>query len=110
MSVSGISSVSRIPLQIAQISDLHCGELTFQPEVLASIVDRINRMKPDVTIVVGDLTAAGYQWEFEEVARWIGMIESPTVVVPGNHDSRNVGYIHFQRIFGERFSTWRQAF
>ncbi len=32
------------------------------------------------------------------------------MVVPGNHDSRNVGYIHFERLFGERFSRFRQAF
>jgi len=32
------------------------------------------------------------------------------VVLPGNHDSRNVGYIHFERLFGERFSRYRQAF
>jgi Icc protein len=27
------------------------------------------------------------------------------VVIPGNHDSRNVGYIHFERLFGERYSV-----
>ena len=110
MSAHGMSTISRIPLRIAQISDLHCGEPTFEPDVLASIVERINRMEPDVTVVAGDLTAAGYEWEFEEAARWIGMIEGPTIVVPGNHDSRNVGYVHFQHLFGERFSRWRQPF
>jgi 3',5'-cyclic AMP phosphodiesterase CpdA len=24
------------------------------------------------------------------------------VVIPGNHDSRNVGYVHFEELFGER--------
>ena len=26
------------------------------------------------------------------------------MVIPGNHDSRNVGYVHFERLFGERYS------
>ena len=30
------------------------------------------------------------------------------VVVPGNHDARNVGYLHFERYFGDRFSRYRE--
>jgi 3',5'-cyclic AMP phosphodiesterase CpdA len=99
-----------VPLRIAHVSDIHCGEPTFQADVMASAVEAINRLKPDVAVVAGDLTAAGYEWEFETAAEWIGRIEAPTVVVPGNHDSRNVGYMHFERWFGKRFSRHRQAF
>ena len=103
-------SISTLPLRIAQVSDIHCGESSFQPEVMRGIVDRVNRMAPDVVIFAGDLTAAGYEWEFEEAESWIRQFEPPTVVIPGNHDSRNVGYVHFRRFFGERFSRYRQAF
>jgi Icc protein len=106
----GDVTISDIPLRIGQISDLHCGEPSFQPDVMRSTVERINRMRPDVVVVAGDLTAAGYEWEFEEVAKWLADIEPPKVVIPGNHDSRNVGYVHFQRYFGERFSRYRQEF
>ena len=99
-----------VPLRIAQVSDMHCGEPTFQPDLMRSIVERVNRMNADVVVVAGDLTGAGYEWEFEEAADWIRRFEAPTVVVPGNHDSRNVGYIHFKRLFGERFSKWRTPF
>jgi 3',5'-cyclic AMP phosphodiesterase CpdA len=102
--------VSDMPLRIAQISDFHCGELTFQADVMRSIVERVNRLGPDVVVVTGDLTATGYEWEFEEAGQWLAQVEPPTVVVPGNHDSRNVGYLHFQRLFGERFSRWRVPF
>ena len=30
------------------------------------------------------------------------------VVVPGNHDARNVGYVHFEDLFGERSSVLRK--
>jgi Icc protein len=102
--------IGNVPLRIAQFSDIHCGDPSFQPDVLTSVVERINRMEPDVVMVAGDLTAGGYEWEFDEAAEWLGRLQPPVIVIPGNHDSRNVGYIHFQRIFGERFSRYRQAF
>lgn len=100
-------TISSIPLRIAQISDIHCGEPTFQPELLRLTIERINRMNPDVVVVAGDITAAGFEWEFEEAHRWLSDLEAPKVVIPGNHDSRNVGYMHFERIFGERYSRYR---
>jgi 3',5'-cyclic AMP phosphodiesterase CpdA len=101
---------SDIAFRIAQISDIHCGEPTFQEEIMRTAIEEINRMEPDVVVVAGDLTAAGYQWEFEQAAEWLGRIEAPKVVIPGNHDSRNVGYIHFERVFGKRFWRYRRAF
>lgn len=99
-----------VPLRIAHLSDIHCGEPTFQPQAMASAVDTINTIRPDIVVVTGDLTAAGYEWEFEIAADWLGRIEGPKVVIPGNHDSRNVGYMHFERYFGERFSCYRGSF
>jgi 3',5'-cyclic AMP phosphodiesterase CpdA len=32
------------------------------------------------------------------------------MVIPGNHDSRNVGYVHFRRHFGDRYGRYRQEF
>jgi 3',5'-cyclic-AMP phosphodiesterase len=103
-------SIARIPLRIAQISDIHCGEPSFQEPMLRRAVEEINRMQPDLVVAAGDLTAAGYEWEFEEAARWLSQIDAPKVVVPGNHDSRNVGYLHFRKYFGERYSKLRQGF
>jgi 3',5'-cyclic-AMP phosphodiesterase len=98
------------PLRIAQISDIHCGESSFDPEAMRGIIERVNAMEPDVVLVVGDLTAKGYQWEFEEAAGWLEQFQAPIVVIPGNHDYRNVGYIHFQQLFGDPFLRYRQAF
>jgi 3',5'-cyclic-AMP phosphodiesterase len=103
-------NLSEIPLRIAQISDFHCGEPTFSSELMQAAIDGVNAMRPDVAVIAGDVTGAGYEWEFEEAAHWVSMIEVPTVIVPGNHDSRNVGYMHFERHFGERFSRQRFAF
>jgi 3',5'-cyclic AMP phosphodiesterase CpdA len=57
-------------------------------------------------VVSGDLTNAGYRQEFETAAEYIQRFQCERVmVIPGNHDSRNVGYIHFERLFGDRYST-----
>ena len=103
-------SITNLPLRIAQVSDIHCGTPTFEPALMASVVERVNRLAPDLVVVAGDLTAAGYEWEFAEAADWIGRFNARTIVVPGNHDARNIGDLHFQRFFGERFARHRLAF
>jgi len=103
-------SLSKTPLRIAQISDIHCGEPMFEREMMSSTIKRINHMAPDLVVVAGDLTAAGYEWEFAEAVRWLDEIEFPKIVIPGNHDARNVGYVHFGHYFGKRFSVIRQPF
>jgi 3',5'-cyclic-AMP phosphodiesterase len=101
---------SHLPLRIAHISDIHAGEVTFQANLMARIVDDINAMQPDVVVVAGDLTAAGYEHEYMAAAAILSQIEPPKVIIPGNHDSRNVGWIHFERYFGNRFSRFRREF
>jgi 3',5'-cyclic-AMP phosphodiesterase len=107
--VTGVRA-SDLPLTIAQLGSLGCGALTYREELLVTAVDRVNAIDPDLVLVAGDLTADGYAWEYERAAEWLGRIEAPLIVVPGNHDSRNVGYIHFERIFGDRFSIHRDEF
>jgi 3',5'-cyclic-AMP phosphodiesterase len=99
-------SMSNGRLTICQISDIHCGNSRFIPELLDRTIIEINRLNPTAVVVAGDLTDAGYREEFEQAAEYIGCIECEHVmVVPGNHDARNVGYIHFERLFGERHSV-----
>jgi len=67
-------------------------------------------MHPDVVVVAGDLTTAGYEDEYIEAAGIVAQIEPPKVIIPGNHDARNVGWVHFERYFGNRFSRLRRGF
>jgi 3',5'-cyclic-AMP phosphodiesterase len=104
-------SLSRIPLTIAQLSDIHLGgPLSFEQEQMTQLVEHVRDVEPDVVVVAGDLTTAGYEWEYEEAAAWLETIEFPKVVIPGNHDARNVGYLHFRDLFGEPFSRHRGTF
>jgi Icc protein len=93
-------------ITICQISDIHCGNARFIPDLLDRTIIEVNRMNPAVVVVSGDLTDAGYREEFEEAAEFIDRIQCDHImVIPGNHDARNVGYLHFERLFGERRSV-----
>jgi 3',5'-cyclic AMP phosphodiesterase CpdA len=92
-------------LTICQISDIHCGNPKFIPDLLERSILEINDIEPTAVVVSGDLTDAGYRQEFETAAEYIRRFRCENVmVIPGNHDSRNVGYVHFERLFGERYS------
>ncbi len=92
-------------LKICQISDIHCGSPYFIPDLLERSILEINDMDPTAVIVSGDLTDAGFRQEYEISAEYIRKFRCERLmVIPGNHDSRNVGYIHFERLFGERYS------
>jgi 3',5'-cyclic AMP phosphodiesterase CpdA len=104
-SASGDGSSSDRTFSIAHISDLHCGSPHFQPELLDRTIEEINELRPDVTVVSGDLTTDGFKPEYEEAQHYLDRINcEDMIVIPGNHDSRNVGYVHFEELFGPRTS------
>ena len=89
--------------RIAHISDLHCGSPHFVSNLLERAILEINELGADMVICSGDLTAFGFRQEYAEAKAYLDRIACETmVVIPGNHDSRNVGYIHFEEQFGER--------
>jgi 3',5'-cyclic-AMP phosphodiesterase len=93
-------------LTIAHISDLHCGGPHFVPNLLQRAISEVNDLRPDVVICSGDLTSFGFKQEYAEAKRYLDSLACGSVVViPGNHDSRNVGYVHFEELFGERNSV-----
>lgn len=102
--------ISKVPLRLVQISDIHCGTGSFSGEAMQSIIDRTARIEPDLVVVAGDLSTEGYEWEYEEAMGWLDQIDFPKVYIPGNHDARNVGYLHFERLVGPRHSRYRESF
>src|SRR6188472_816365 len=91
------------PFRIAHLSDLHCGEQYFEPTLLDRAIAEINELEPDIVICSGDLTSFGFKHEYQLARQYLDKIACESlVVIPGNHDSRNVGYVHFEELFGER--------
>jgi 3',5'-cyclic-AMP phosphodiesterase len=94
---------------IAHISDLHCGEAYFEPNLLERAISEVNDLQPDIVICSGDLTTFGFRHEYQLAREYLDKIQcEELVVVPGNHDSRNVGYVHFEEYFCDRNSVLRK--
>ena len=92
--------------RIVALSDIHCGDPRFDGDLFRLAASEINALEPDLVIVAGDLTANGYLNEFVEAKEYLGLIDCANqVVLAGNHDCRNVGYLHFQDVFGPRNIT-----
>lgn len=88
---------------IAHLSDLHTGSQYFVSNLLDRALVEVNDLNPDIVLVTGDLTSMGFRQEFREAREYLDRLLCPDVlVVPGNHDSRNVGYAHFERLFATR--------
>jgi 3',5'-cyclic AMP phosphodiesterase CpdA len=90
---------------IAHISDLHCGSIHFMPSLANRVINEVNELAPDIVVVTGDLTDMGFRAEFKKARSLLLQIECENIlVVPGNHDARNVGEAHYHEFFGARDS------
>lgn len=93
------------PIVIAQISDFHCGSIYFREELAEAMIEEVNALGPDIVAVTGDLTDMGLHDDYLTARALLDGIECERMlVVPGNHDARNVGEVHFESLFGPRSS------
>jgi 3',5'-cyclic AMP phosphodiesterase CpdA len=90
-------------MKIAHLSDLHVVGGYFVPEWGEVVVSALDEMKTDITVVTGDLTSEGHLHEYERARELLGRLPGRVLVVPGNHDSRNEGYVLFEDMFGSRY-------
>lgn len=56
--------------------------------------------RPDIVFVSGDITWEGILLEYELAKEFIEEFESGTMLIPGNHDARHLGYRLFEEFFG----------
>jgi hypothetical protein len=74
-------------VNVAQVTDLHVGSGSRASERLAGLLADVNRARPDVVLVTGDVVNNGDRAELFEAARdTLATLDAPTFVVPGNHD------------------------
>ncbi len=95
---------------IAHLSDIHCGDPHFVPDLMERVIAEINALEPAIVVCSGDLTTFGFKEEYAQAKRYLDRLDTDAfIVVPGNHDSRNVGYVHFEELFGDRNSVIRKG-
>ncbi|KAA0004625.1 MAG: metallophosphoesterase [Thermoplasmata archaeon] len=89
-------------MRIAHISDIHCNYGTdFNNKVYERAVKILNKVDADIVFISGDLTTDGLITEYEYAEEKLKEIEGKLVIVPGNHDERNLGWKLFPEFFGE---------
>ncbi len=96
------------PTIIVHLSDLHLGGQYFVPEWGDKVVELVNQINPEVLVITGDLTTEGYLYEYQQVKDYLTGFAAikNRIVVPGNHDARNEGYVIFEEIFGTRYPSY----
>lgn len=90
---------------IVHISDLHISNIYFDESVLREAIAEINALEPDMIILTGDITENGYYREYLRAMNYLNEFTAPLFAIPGNHDSRNLGYQSFEELVGER--SWK---
>ncbi len=88
-------------MKIAHISDTHItsGE-AYKGYAYDLIANEINTLDYDIVVHTGDVTNEGLKEEYERASYELKKIQKPLIVVPGNHDARNVGYELFEKYIG----------
>ena len=80
------------PLKLLLLSDIHVAGPDMPPERLARIVAQLNRLRPDLVLIAGDLISekrsATHIYTAAEAVAPLGKLRAPlgVVVAPGNHD------------------------
>lgn len=98
-------------LTIAQISDIHCGHVMFDEELMDHAMAEILDLAPDLVVVAGDLTSEGYAPQYRQAKKYLDRLQGlKMIVIPGNHDLMNVGFLHFRDAFGKSDSVRRVPF
>ena len=84
---------------IAQFSDTHIkpkGRLAYNKvdtaSMLAKAVAHLQALpqKPDLLVITGDLVDQGHPDEYSHLNEILAPIDTPLLLVPGNHDDRKV--------------------
>jgi 3',5'-cyclic AMP phosphodiesterase CpdA len=92
-------------ITIAHISDFHCskakhGKTGFNAEKLSTCITEVNKLKPNVVVITGDLTMFGFKYEYQMAKKYLAKLKSEIILIPGNHDSRYCGYEYYDEFFG----------
>ncbi len=69
---------------IAHISDIHFG--AEEPVICDGLREYLHRVRPEITVVSGDLTQRARRVEFDAARAFVHALPGAKIIVPGNHD------------------------
>lgn len=78
------------PLRVVLISDVHVAGPDMPPKRLERIVDQVNRLRPDLVLIAGDLVSdkalRTHSYKFADALAPLGRLKAARLAVLGNHD------------------------
>ena len=89
--------------RLFHISDVHFG--VEDRAALDAVARAVAEEKPDALVVTGDLTQRAKHSEYAAAARWLGQIEVPVWLDPGNHD---MPYYNLWERFSDPFGRFHK--
>ncbi len=89
-------------MRIVAFSDTHIGG-KFNEDMFKRGIEYINNVESDFVICGGDLTDEGTISHYETAQKYLSLLKKPFLIVPGNHDSKNVGDLLWEEYIGPRF-------
>ena len=94
--------------RLLHISDIHFGPKHL-PEVSEGIAALVERDRPDLVVISGDLTQRAKAKQFREARAFVERLErtAPSIAVPGNHDVPL--WRVWERLFAP-YRVWRRHF
>ncbi len=97
------------------MSDLHFGARNGldDPALEEAIGELHDRVAPELVIASGDLTHRGRRGEHEGAARYLRRLDTPLLVIPGNHDIPTfppARFTHPWREFKRQWETTRPVY
>lgn len=70
--------------RLLHLSDLHFG--TVDDRLVTPMLELAHRLRPDATVISGDLTQRARRGQFRSARAFIDRLPGPVLCVPGNHD------------------------
>jgi hypothetical protein len=70
--------------RLMQLTDLHASQ-NVPLDYLQSVIERVNRRRPDLVVVTGDLVTHAIEW-VNPVCDVLARLQAPVIVTFGNHD------------------------
>src|SRR5215210_6471897 len=95
-------------LRVLQVSDLHAGTEE-EPEVEGDLRTLVAETEPELVIASGDLTHRNMSAQHDRAAALLRSLDTPLLVIPGNHDIPRWPPRRFTATFDEFTRVWGQT-
>lgn len=89
-------------MKIIVFSDAHIGG-KFNEDTWVKGIETINKEDSDYVVFTGDLTDQGTVADYELAKNYLSSIKKDVLLIPGNHDVKNVGDLLWEEYIGPRF-------